>query len=57
MATKSFYKNVTINNKAACRNLVSALEKAKSKKTEKATISKDVSTIKRNDLKEFFFET
>lgn len=54
MATKSFYKDVVINNKADCRNLVSALEKAVKKKGKDITVSGKVSTVKKNQLKEFF---
>lgn len=54
MATKSFYKNVIIDNKADCRNLVSALEEAKAKKRKEKEVSKAVSTVKKNELKEFF---
>lgn len=54
MATKSFYKNVVINNKTNCRNLVSALETAKSKKGKEKEVSRTVSTIKKSELKEFF---
>lgn len=54
MATKSFYKNVIIDNKADCRNLVSALEEAKAKKGKEKEVSKAVSTVKKSELKEFF---
>ncbi len=54
MATKSFYKNVIINNKTNCRTLVSALETAKAKKDKEINVSKDVSTIRKSELKEFF---
>lgn len=54
MATKSFYKNVIIDNKTTCRTLVSALESAKSKKDKEILVSKNVSTIRKNELKEFF---
>lgn len=54
MATKSFYKNVVINNKSDCRNLVSALEKAVNKKSKNITISEKVSTVKKDKLKDFF---
>lgn len=54
MATKSFYKNVVISNRTDCRNLVSALEKAVKKKDKGITISDKVSTVKKDQLKEFF---
>ena len=54
MATKSFYKNVTITNKNTCRNFVSALEKAQKCKGKAVEPSKEVSTVKRRELKEFF---
>ncbi len=54
MATKSFYKNVNISNKNACRSFVSALEKAKRRKGKTVTSNKEVSTIKRSEIKEFF---
>ena len=54
MATKSFYKNITISDKKTCRSLVSALEEAKRNKGKKVEITQEVSTIKRNELKEFF---
>lgn len=54
MATKSFYKNVIIDKKTDCRNLVSALETAKAKKGKHKKVSKNVSVIKKSELKEFF---
>ena len=54
MATKSFYKNVTIANKNTCRNFVSALEKAQKYKGKAVEPNKEVSTVKRSELKEFF---
>lgn len=54
MATKSFYKNITISDRNSCRDLVSALETAKRRKDKQIKFSQEVSTIKRNDVKEFF---
>lgn len=54
MATKSFYKNITISDRNSCRDLVSALETAKRRKDKQIEFSQEVSTIKRNDVKEFF---
>ncbi|MBR3552955.1 MAG: hypothetical protein IKN72_06170 [Clostridia bacterium] len=54
MATKSFYKTISFNSQKSCRNLVSALEKAKVKKGKNVTISKPVKKVSRDQLKEFF---
>lgn len=54
MATKSFYKEINITNSKTCRNLVSALEKAKIKAQKKVTISKPVVELNREKVKEFF---
>ncbi len=54
MATKSFYKNITISDKNTCRDLVSALETAKRRKDKQIEFSQEVSTVKRNEVKEFF---
>lgn len=54
MATKSFYKNVVISNNGTCRSFVSALEKAQKCKGKTKVTKKEVSTVKKDELKEFF---
>lgn len=46
MATKSFLKNIVINDKNSARSFLSALEHAEGKRRKKIDYDKPVSTIK-----------
>lgn len=54
MATKSIYKEVRIKEPALCRKFVSALEHAKDRKCKEVVMSKMVTTVKGEALKEMF---
>ena len=57
MATSSIYTDVKIRDKAACRKLVNALERAmKAKPTKKAVYSRQPQMIKGEKIKEIFNE-
>lgn len=45
MATKSFLKNININNRKSANSFISALENAEQKGKKKVTINKKVETI------------
>lgn len=46
MATKSFLKNITINNRKQADRFLNALENAEKKKTKKVVIDKRVEDVK-----------
>lgn len=50
MATKSFLKNIVINDKSSARNFLLALEHAEGKKKKKVDYDKPVSTIKDKEI-------
>lgn len=54
MATKSIYKEVRIKDPALCRKFVSALEHSKERRCKEVVISKMVTTVKGEALKEMF---
>lgn len=54
MATKSIYKDIRIKDRALCRNFVSALEHAEGKSSKKVILSKKVTTIRGDKIKEIF---
>lgn len=57
MATKSIYKDIRIKDPVLCRNFVSALELSKKKKGKEIILSKRVTTIKGESIKEIFKDT
>ncbi|ACB84405.1 hypothetical protein [Natranaerobius thermophilus] len=54
MATKSILKNINIRRKSFCRNFINALENAKGRKSKEVKLSRPVTEIKGEKIKEIF---
>lgn len=53
MATKSFLKNVNIRTAAQANNLVNALEKAEHTRGEEVKMTRSVSEVRHEQLRDF----
>ena len=54
MATQSILRNVTIDSKAAAKNLLTALVQAENKKSKKVELSRTFEEVKGKDVKKLF---
>lgn len=54
MATKSILKEVRFKDRNLCRGFVSALEHAEGKKSKNVVMSRTISDVKKDDVKNFF---
>jgi len=56
MATKSIIKNVDIRDKKLCGSFVAALENAQNKRSKEVAMSRSVTEVKGDKIKELFGE-
>jgi hypothetical protein len=57
MATRSIFKDVTITGARACRDLLSALENAESKRGKDIVLSQKAQTVRAGEIKKILQKT